>query len=66
MAASAVVDFCERIGASDKTLKKPARGVSGVQVETLFMALLALERLEQLRELVDVTTHGAGLGPARQ
>ncbi len=64
--ASAVAEFCERIGASDKTPKKLARGVSGVQVETLSMALLALEMREKLRELGDVTTHGAWLGLARQ
>lgn len=56
-----VADFCERIGVSDKTLKKLERGEGGVRIETLAMALLALGMLDRLRELVDPGTDEAGL-----
>lgn len=56
-----VADFCERIGVSDKTLKKLERGDGGVRIETLAMALLALGMLDRLRELVDPGTDEAGL-----
>lgn len=56
-----VADFCERIGVSDKTLKKLERGDGGVRVETLAMALLALGMLDRLRELADASTDEAAL-----
>lgn len=56
-----VADFCERIGVSDKTLKKLERGDGGVRVETLAMALLALGMLDRLRELADASTDETAL-----
>lgn len=60
-----VAGFCERIGVSDKNPKKLERGDSGVRVEALAMALLVLEMLDRLRELVDVTTDETRLNLAR-
>lgn len=56
-----VADFCERIGVSDKTLKKLERGDGGVRLETLAMALLALGMLNRLRDLADAATDEVGL-----
>ena len=61
-----VVDFCSRIGVSDKTLTKLERGDGGVRLETLAMALLALGMLDRLAEIADPSSDSTGIGLDRE
>ncbi len=56
-----VADFCQRIGVSDKTLKRLETGDGGVRVETLATALLAPGMLDRMRDLVDPATDETAL-----